>query len=65
MAGAGAHGGPDIRTLEAKCQMYNKKQREKKSRNELTNSLRNADTGMAMLSRIGLMRKENWPTLRV
>jgi hypothetical protein len=45
--------------------MYNKKQREKKSRNELTNSLRNVDAGMAMLLRIGLMRKENWPNLRV
>jgi hypothetical protein len=48
-----------------KCQMYNNKQREKKSRNELTNSLRNVDAGMAMLLRIGLMRKENWPNLRV
>jgi hypothetical protein len=36
--------------------MYNKRQREKKSRNELTNSLRNVDAGMAMLLRIGLMR---------
>jgi len=42
-----------------------KKQREKKSRNELTNALRNVDAGMAMLLRIGLMRKENWPNLRV
>jgi hypothetical protein len=41
--------------------MHNKKQREKKSRNELTSSLRNVDAGMAMLLRIGLMRKENWP----
>ena len=40
--------------------MSNKKQREKKSRNELINSLRNVDAGMAMLLRIGLMRKENW-----
>jgi hypothetical protein len=33
--------------------------------NERTNSLRNVDAGMAMLLRIGLMRKENWPNLRV
>ena len=31
------------------------KQREKKSRNKLTNSLRNVDAWMVMLLRIGLM----------
>ena len=33
------------------------KSKEKKSRNELTNSLRNVDAEMAMLLRIGLMRR--------
>jgi len=44
---------------EAKCRMHNKKQREKKSRRELTNVLRNVDAETVMLLRIGLMRKEN------
>ena len=45
--------------------MYNKKPREKKSRNELSNSLRNVDALRAMLLRTGLLRKKSWPSLRV